>query len=67
MRKHIDKIGFGIGYSGAILSALNMLFLGEKESVYVPIYGVVIGLVIIGIVLVCVSWVDRSPNEKKKT
>lgn len=62
MRKYIDKIGFGVGYSGAILSALNMLFFDKN----IALYWAVMGIVTVGIVLVCISWVDRSSNDKKK-
>jgi hypothetical protein len=63
MRRHIDKIGFGIGYSGAVLSALNMLFFNKNAG----LCWAVMAICTVGIVLVCISWVDRNPNEKKKT
>jgi hypothetical protein len=62
VRKHIDKLGFGIGYGGAILSALNMLFFEKNMGVY----WAVMGITVIGIVLVCLSWIERSSNDKKR-
>lgn len=59
----INKVGFVIGYSGAILSALNILVFKKNE----PLYWVVIGMTILGLVMVCYSWVERkNKNEKNK-
>jgi hypothetical protein len=61
VRKHIDKLGFGIGYGGAILSALNMLFFNKNAA----LYWAIMGITIIGIILVCLSWIEKRHPDRQ--